>query len=107
MAGLAAFIQFATIPDPVVQIGPYLLLWTGAAIVSGLAAALEMSEEVRRQVVQMIGSSLTEGELDKPAPADAEGQPQQSPIETSIELASTTPATPTEETQSKGGMAPR
>ena len=37
---------------------------------------LEMSDEVRRQVVQMIGSSLTEGELDKPAPAPAEAQPR-------------------------------
>ena len=57
---------------------------------------LEMSEEVRRQVVQMIGSSLTEGGLDKPAPAHAEAQPEQSPIETSKG-----------ETQSNGGMAAR
>jgi hypothetical protein len=68
---------------------------------------LEMSEEVRRQVVRMIGSSLTEDGLDKPAPAHAEAQPERSPIETSIELATTTPATPTEQIQSKGGMAPR
>jgi hypothetical protein len=68
---------------------------------------LEMSDEVRRQVVQMISGSLTEGELDKPAPAHVDGQREQSPIETSIELAATTPATPTDETQSKGGMAPR
>jgi hypothetical protein len=68
---------------------------------------LEMSEEVRRQVVQMIGSSLAEGGLDKPASAHAEAQPEQSPIETSIELAATTPATPTEQIQSKGGMALR
>ena len=57
---------------------------------------LEMSEEVRRQIVQMIGSSLTEGGLDKPAPTPAEALREPSPIETSIELASTTPATPTE-----------
>ena len=68
---------------------------------------LEMSEEVRRQVVQMIGSGLTEGEFDKPAPTPAETPPEPLPIETSIELAATTPATPTEEIQSKGGMAPR
>jgi hypothetical protein len=68
---------------------------------------LEMSDEVRRQVVQMIGSGLTEDGLDKPAPAHAEVQPERSPIETSIELAATTPATPTEQIQSKGGMAPR
>jgi hypothetical protein len=68
---------------------------------------LEMSDEVRRQVVRMIGSSLAEGELDQsvPAPDAALGEP--SPIETSNELASTTPATPVDETQSKGGMAPR
>jgi hypothetical protein len=68
---------------------------------------LEMSEEVRRQIVQMIGSSQSEGELDKPAPTHAEALRESSPIETSIELASTTPATPTEQIQSKGGMAPR
>jgi Protein of unknown function (DUF3306) len=68
---------------------------------------LEMSEEVRRQIVQMIGSSLSEGELDKPAPTHAEAPRESSPIETSIELASTTPATPTDEIQSKGGIAPR
>jgi hypothetical protein len=68
---------------------------------------LEMSEEVRRQIVQVIGSSLSEGELDKPAPIHAEALRESSPIETSIELASTTPATPTEQIQSKGGMAPR
>jgi hypothetical protein len=68
---------------------------------------LEMSDEVRRQIVQMIGSSLTEGELDQAAPTPEDAPREPSPIETSIELASTTPATPTEETQSKGGMAPR
>jgi hypothetical protein len=68
---------------------------------------LEMSEEVRRQVVQMIGSSLTEGGLDKPTRTPAETPREPSPIETSIELASTTPAKPVDETQSKGGMAPR
>ena len=68
---------------------------------------LEMSEEVRRQVVQMIGSSLTKGELDKPPPARAEAQSEQLPIETTIESAATTPATPTEQIQSEGGMAPR
>ena len=33
---------------------------------------LEMSDEVRRQIVQMIGSSLTEGELDQAAPTPEE-----------------------------------
>ena len=64
---------------------------------------LEMSDEVRRQVVQMIGSSLTGDGLDKPAPAHAEAQPERSPIETSIELAATTPATPTEQFKAKVG----
>ena len=68
---------------------------------------LEMSDEVRRQIVQMIGSSLTEGELDQAAPTPEDAPREPSPIETSIELVSTTPATPTEETQSKGGMASR
>ena len=68
---------------------------------------LEMTDELRRQVVQMIGSSLTEGGLDKPAPLPRRRSASRSPIETSIELAATTPATPTERTQSKGGMAQR
>jgi hypothetical protein len=68
---------------------------------------LELSDEVRRQVVQMIGGGLTEDGFDKPAPAHTEVQPERSPIETSNELAATTPATPTERIQSKGGMAPR
>ena len=68
---------------------------------------LEMSDEVRRQIVQMIGSSLTEGELDQSAPTPEEALREPSPIETSVELASTTPATPTDEIQSKGGMAQR
>jgi len=68
---------------------------------------LEMSDEVRRQIVQMIGSSLTEGELDQAAPTPEDAPREPSPIETSIELASTTPTTPTEETQSKGWMAAR
>ena len=68
---------------------------------------LEMSDEVRRQIVQMIGSSLTEGELDQSAPTPEEALREPSPIETSVDLASTTPATPTDEIQSKGGMAQR
>jgi hypothetical protein len=47
VAVLAAFIQAATIPDPVMQIGPYLILWIGAAIVSALAAGLEMMIRAR------------------------------------------------------------
>jgi hypothetical protein len=47
VALLAALIQGATIPDPVAQIGPYLSLWIGAAVVSGLAAGLEMMIRAR------------------------------------------------------------
>ena len=42
VAVLAAFIQSITMPEPVVQIGPYLVLWIGAAVVSLLATGLEM-----------------------------------------------------------------
>ena len=38
IAILAAFIQSVTIPDPVARVGPYLVLWIGAAVVSALAA---------------------------------------------------------------------
>jgi hypothetical protein len=47
VAVLAAVIQSITIPDPVAQIGPYLVLWIGAAIVSALAAGLEMMIRAR------------------------------------------------------------
>jgi hypothetical protein len=69
--------------------------------------SLEMTDELRRQVVQMVGSSLTQDEPDKAAPTPAEAQGERSPIETPIELAATTPATPTDGTQSKGGISPR
>jgi hypothetical protein len=42
VALLAALIQAAAISEPAAQIGPYLSLWIGAAVVSGLAAGLEM-----------------------------------------------------------------
>jgi hypothetical protein len=69
--------------------------------------SLEMTDELRRQVVQMVGSSLTQDEPDKAAPTPAEAQGECSPIETPVELAATTPATPTDGTQSKGGISPR
>src|ERR1035441_2537911 len=53
VAVLAAFIQAATIPDPVVQIGPYLVLWIGAAVVSALAAGLEMMIRARNSSSSM------------------------------------------------------
>ncbi len=42
VAVLAAGIQAATIADPMTQVGPYLALWIGAAIISAMAAGLEM-----------------------------------------------------------------
>ena len=47
VAILAAAIQGPTIPDPGAQIGAYLVLWVGAAAVSGLAAGLEMMIRAR------------------------------------------------------------
>src|SRR5277367_3712194 len=47
VALLAAMIQAVTIADPMLQVGPYLVLWIGAAIVSGLAAGLEMMVRAR------------------------------------------------------------
>jgi hypothetical protein len=42
IALLAALIQAGTMPDPQTQIGRYLALWVSAAVVSALAAGLEM-----------------------------------------------------------------
>jgi hypothetical protein len=53
IAILAAFIQFVTIPDPVGQVGPYLALWIGAAVVSALAAGLEMMIRARNSSTSM------------------------------------------------------
>jgi hypothetical protein len=47
VAVLAAVIQSATITEPTMQIGLYLSLWVGAALVSGTAAALEMTIRAR------------------------------------------------------------
>jgi hypothetical protein len=53
VAVLAAVIQTVTIPDPAAQIGPYLALWIGAAVVSGLAAGLEMMIRARNAASTM------------------------------------------------------
>src|ERR1700722_10038531 len=53
VAVLAAVIQTATIADPAVQLGPYLVLWIGAAVVSGLAAGLEMMIRARNSASTM------------------------------------------------------
>jgi hypothetical protein len=47
IALLAAFIQLVTIPEPLAQIVPYLALWIAAAVVSILAAGLEMMIRAR------------------------------------------------------------
>jgi hypothetical protein len=47
VALLAAVIQAATIADPMLQVGPYLALWIGAAVISGMAAGLEMVVRAR------------------------------------------------------------
>src|SRR5215813_2017813 len=47
VAVLAAAVQAATIGDPVSQIGSYLALWIGAAVISALAAGLEMMVRAR------------------------------------------------------------
>ncbi len=47
VALLAALIQSATIEEPSLQTGEYLTLWIGAAVVSGLAAGIEMLMRAR------------------------------------------------------------
>ena len=47
IALLAALVQAVTITDPATQMGPYLILWVGAALVSALAAGLEMMIRAR------------------------------------------------------------
>ncbi len=53
VAALAAFIQSVTMPEPIVQIGPYLVLWIGAAVVSLLATGLEMMIRARNSSTTM------------------------------------------------------
>jgi hypothetical protein len=53
IAVLAAVIQSLTVPEPVAHIGPYLVLWIGAAIVSALAAGLEMMIRARNSNTSM------------------------------------------------------
>jgi hypothetical protein len=55
----------------------------------------------------MVGSSLEQDGPDKPTPTSTEARGERSPIETAIESAATTPATPTDGTQSKGGISQR
>jgi hypothetical protein len=47
VALLAALVQSATIAEPMLQIGSYLTVWIGAAVLSGLAAGIEMLMRAR------------------------------------------------------------
>jgi hypothetical protein len=47
VALLAGLIQAATIVDPMAEVGPYLTIWVGAAVVSAAAAGLEMMIRAR------------------------------------------------------------
>ena len=47
VAVAAATVQMLAVPDPVSQINVYLGLWIGAAVASGLSAALEMMGRAR------------------------------------------------------------
>jgi hypothetical protein len=47
VALVAALVQSATISEPSAQVGAYLALWIGAAVVSGLAAGVEMLMRAR------------------------------------------------------------
>ncbi len=47
VALIAAIVQSATISEPSLEIGSYLTLWIGAAIVSALAACVEMLMRAR------------------------------------------------------------
>jgi hypothetical protein len=47
IAVLAAWIQSVTVPDPLAEIGSYVTLWVGAAVVSVLAPGLEMMIRAR------------------------------------------------------------
>jgi hypothetical protein len=55
VAVLAALIQAVTISDPTVEPGPYLGLWIGAAVVSAMAAGLEMMIRARNSASTMTG----------------------------------------------------
>lgn len=61
---------------------------------------LEMTDELRRQVMQMVGRSLTDEGADRPDPTPAEAQRQAPVAETPLESAVTTPAMPLPENQS-------
>jgi hypothetical protein len=53
VALLAGLIQGATIADPMAELGSYLSLWVGAAVVSGAAAGLEMMIRARNAASPM------------------------------------------------------
>jgi len=70
--------------------------------------SLEMTDELRRQVEQMVGRSLAGGETERTAPTAAEAPAARAEIETSgasIESSATTGETPTVQSESKVGRS--
>ena len=66
---------------------------------------LEMTDELRRQVAQMVGRSLGGDETDRPTPALAAGHGEQVTIETLTEPVATTAATQIQQAQSNRGTS--
>jgi uncharacterized protein DUF3306 len=66
---------------------------------------LEMTDELRRQVAQMVGRSLAAGEPEKAAATAAEGQGGSAAVEASAESGATTPESPSQQAQSNRGAS--
>ena len=67
--------------------------------------SLEMTDELRRQVMQMVGRSLGADEAEPPAPTSAAVSSEPPLVETSIESAATTGEMPTQQSQSSRGTS--
>ena len=65
--------------------------------------ALEMTQELRRQIARMVGRSLAGDETDRPAPGPTGDQADRPSVETSTESVATTAEAPTQATQSNRG----
>ena len=68
---------------------------------------LEINDELRRQVLQMVRPGFTEDGLETPSHTPTVAQRERPPLETPDESAATTPATPADGTQSKGEISQR
>jgi hypothetical protein len=66
---------------------------------------LEMTDELRRQVAQMVGRSLAAEEPERAAPTAAEGQGGPASVEASAESGPTTPESPSQQAQSNRGAS--